>query len=131
MLDSVYGVTTNDEGFLNAVFIFPDGISKKSLIYKLEKELGIKIKGNHNFDVEFTEETPYNELIKNMRQWYDYRYNHITEEESIELYAKTYGVGYADADHLHIRLCRKCGRCAERLQTGQKSLESCGMVQGR
>jgi hypothetical protein len=47
------------------------------------------------------------------------------------LYEKTYGVGYADVDHLHIRLCRKCGRCAERLQAGQKSLESCGVVQGR
>jgi hypothetical protein len=58
------------------------------LIYKLEQKLGIKIRDEENFGIRFNEHTPYNELIKGIRQWYNYYHHDISEEESIALYAK-------------------------------------------
>lgn len=87
-LTGLLGVTTTIKPWLQANFIFPRGISKKTLIYKLEQKLGIKIRDEENFGIRFNEYTPYNELIKGIRQWYNYYHHNISEEESIALYAK-------------------------------------------
>lgn len=92
-LQGLYGAVTAEENrdFLEN-FIFPEGVSKKALIYRLEQVLGIKIRGRENFGTAFSEDTPYNTLLREMRQWYNYRYNDTTEEESIALYAKDHGL---------------------------------------
>lgn len=88
--EKVAGVTTDNFDFFEN-FIFPEGISKKSLIYKLEKELGVQIRGQENFGVKFTENTPYNELIKQMRSWYNYHYHrNVSTEESISMFAESH-----------------------------------------